>query len=140
MKKLYISCPMRGRTIEEIERSRDKMHRIAEAVFDQDLELVDTFVKFDPPATNSIALWNLGENIKKMAQADYFVGVESWEWKGCSIERDVAETYLPHVNILLLRPDQIGVKIPTGCVVKVTNDGEEYYIDEYGERKEIEDA
>lgn len=109
MKKLYISCPMRGRKIEDIEKSRDKMHRIAEAVFDQDLELIDIFVSFEPPATNAIALWNLGENIKKMAKADFFVGVDSWRWKGCSAERGIAESYMPHENVLLLTPEQIGI-------------------------------
>ena len=134
MKKLYISCPMKGRTIEEIEKSRDKMHRIAEAVFDQDLELIDIFVSVEPPANNSIALWNLGENIKKMAKADYFVGVDSWEWRGCSVERSIAETYIPHVSVLLLSPEQIGIKRPSGNLVRVSDSGEEYYINEYGER------
>ena len=108
MKKLYISCPMRGRTIEEIERSRDKMHRIAEAVFDQDLELVDSFVSYVPPETNNIAIWQLGENIKKMAQADYFIGVSNWAYRGCNIEREVAESY--GIKMHLINVDVIGIK------------------------------
>ena len=93
MKKLYISCPMKGRTEAEIEKSRDKMHRIAEAVFDQDLELINTFVSFEPPATKAIAIWNLGENIKKMATADYYIGISNWTYTGCNIEREIAESY-----------------------------------------------
>lgn len=38
MKKLFVSCPMRDRTEENIRKSIEKMHRIAEAVFDEELE------------------------------------------------------------------------------------------------------
>lgn len=34
LKKLFISCPMHGRTKEAIEKSMDKMHKIAEIYFD----------------------------------------------------------------------------------------------------------
>lgn len=35
MKKLFISCPMKGRTEENIRKTMDKMHKIAEAMFEQ---------------------------------------------------------------------------------------------------------
>lgn len=78
MKKLFISCPMRGRKEEDIKKSFERMHRIAEAVFDEKLEVINTFTKSDPPATKSIAIWMLGEYIKKMANADYFIGVKGF--------------------------------------------------------------
>ena len=37
MKKLFISCPMKGRTNENIEISIEKMHKMAEIIFDQPL-------------------------------------------------------------------------------------------------------
>lgn len=37
MKKLFISCPMRGRTEYAIKASMEQMHRIAEAVFGEEL-------------------------------------------------------------------------------------------------------
>lgn len=40
MKKLFISCPMKGRTEENIRKSMEKMHKIAEAVFEQELEVI----------------------------------------------------------------------------------------------------
>ena len=103
MKKLYISCPMRGRTEDEINKSRDKMHRIAEAVFDQDLELIDPILVYKAPESDKIAILNLGENIKKMADADYYVGISNWNYKGCSIEREVAESYGIETYLIPLR-------------------------------------
>lgn len=94
MKKLYISCPMRGRTEENIKKSFEKMHKIAEAVFNEKLEVIDPFIKNDPPATKSIAIWMLGESIKKMASADYFIGTKGyWKYPGGIVERDVADQY-----------------------------------------------
>lgn len=34
MEKLFISCPMRGRSDAEIKATMEQMHKIAEAVFD----------------------------------------------------------------------------------------------------------
>lgn len=94
MKKLFISCPMRGRKEEDIKNSFERMHRIAEAVFDEKLEVIDTFIQNDPPATKSIALWYLGESIKKMANADYFIGTKNcWTYSGCIVEKCVADLY-----------------------------------------------
>lgn len=101
MKKLYISCPMRGRTEENIKKTRAKLLQIAKAVFDEpDLEVIDSFVTGNPPATKSIAIWNLGESIKKMASADYYIGIEtgmirncSLRFPGCFIENSVSLRY-----------------------------------------------
>ena len=94
MKKLFISCPMRGRKEEDIKKSFERMHKIAEAVFDEKLEVIDTFIQNDPPATKSIAIWYLGESIKKMANADYFIGIKNcWGYHGCMVEKCVADLY-----------------------------------------------
>lgn len=45
MKKLFISCPMRGRKDEDIKESMRKMHKIAEIYAGEDLELIDTFLE-----------------------------------------------------------------------------------------------
>lgn len=44
MKKLFISCPMKGRTEENISKSMDQMHKIAEIIFDQELEAIPTYI------------------------------------------------------------------------------------------------
>ena len=37
MEKLFISCPMRARTAEQIHATMDQMHKIAEAIFGEEL-------------------------------------------------------------------------------------------------------
>lgn len=74
MKKLFISCPMRNRTEYAIKASMEQMHRIAEAVFGEELEVIPTYFEGDPPENSNQALWYLGESIKKMSEANYFIG------------------------------------------------------------------
>lgn len=44
MEKLFISCPMRGRTEEQIRKSMEQMRKIAEAIFDEKFEVIDTWI------------------------------------------------------------------------------------------------
>lgn len=94
MKKLFISCPMRGRTEENIRDSMDRMHKIAELIFDQKLEVIPSYIENKPPVDTKQAVWYLGESIKKLAEADYFIGI-GWSecFRGCEIERQVAKFY-----------------------------------------------
>ena len=94
MKKLFISCPMMGRTEENIRKSIEKMHRIAEIVFDQELEVIPSYIEHKPPQDKNQAVWYLGESIKMMAQADFYIGVEYSDFfHGCTIENEVAVHY-----------------------------------------------
>ena len=94
MKKLFVSVPMKGRTEEEIKTSIQKMKKIAEAYEREELELIDSYIEDSPPQNNNQAIWYLGESLKKLAQADVFIGIEgSWCWNGCHIERITAEKY-----------------------------------------------
>lgn len=109
MKKLFISCPMKGRTEENIKNSMTRMHKIAELVFDQELEPIQTYIPGSAPEGVNRGVWYLGESIKRMAEADYFIGI-SWTdaFKGCVIERDVARFYdipIVHVDIDEMMPD-----------------------------------
>ena len=93
-KKLYISCPMKGRTEENIRKSMEKMHRIAEIVFDQELEVIPTYTEDKPPESAKAAIWYLGRSIQLMADADYFIGIKYDSfYKGCNIERNIADEY-----------------------------------------------
>ena len=95
MKKLFISAPMKGRTEAPIRATMEQMHRIAEAVFGEELEVIQTYISDDPPADANQAVWCLGESIKKMADADYFIGIydEEKAFRGCAIENQAAKTY-----------------------------------------------
>ena len=107
MKKLFVSVPMKGRTEEEIKANIQKMKKIAEICEGEELELIDSYIEDNPPKGNNEAIFYLGESIKKLAQADVFVGIcESYEWSGCRIENITAESY--------------GIKsyaIPARCVI-----------------------
>ena len=94
-KKLFISCPMKGRTEENIKKSMAKMHKIAETVFEQELDVIDTYIEDEPPVGIKPGIWYLGKSIEMMAEADYFIGVLSAGrfGSGCSIETDVARSY-----------------------------------------------
>lgn len=109
MKKLFISCPMKGRTEENIRKSMEKMHKIAEIVFDQELEVIPSYIEHNPPENSKEAVWYLGESIKKMAEADYFIGIGYTYYKGCNIETEAARRYhIPsyHINMLnVVMPD-----------------------------------
>ena len=111
MKKLFISCPMRGLTDEMIKANREKMHKIAEIVFDQELEVIPSYiVPEEVPEGVMTPLWCLGRSIQMMAEADYYIGVNAFydcDYSGCDIENNVAHsyglrTYFVDVHVLTL--------------------------------------
>ena len=108
MKKLFISVPMKGRKQEDIEYSMEKMKKIAEALFDEELEVIDSY---KPEFKDKPPVYCLGQSISFMSEADYFIGTERrWygaeTYCGCEIERNVAFNYgieyllIPFENVL----------------------------------------
>lgn len=94
MKKLFVSVPMKGRTEGEIKASIQKMKKIAEIYEGEELELIDSYIEDNPPKDSKEAVWYLGESLKKLAQADIFIGInEAYDWNGCCIESETAEKY-----------------------------------------------
>ena len=94
MKKLFVSVPMRDRIEEEIKASIQKMKKIAEIYEGEELELIDSYIEDNPPKDSKEAVWYLGKSLKKLAQADVFIGInDAWDWNGCQIECDVASRY-----------------------------------------------
>ena len=85
---------MKGRTEENIRNSIEKMHRIAEAVFGEELEVIDSYIEHKPPQNSNEAIWYLGKSLEKLSKADYFIGVcNTGFFKGCGIENEVARAY-----------------------------------------------
>lgn len=111
MKKLFISCPMRGRSNESIVASIEQMYKIAEAIFGEELEVVQSHVIMnEPPQNVDERLWSLGNAIQKMGEADCYIGVcdPEKENHGCIIENHVAKLYgVPQylVDIKYIAPD-----------------------------------
>ena len=94
MKKLFVSVPMRDRTEENIRKSIEKMHKIAEATVGEELELIDSYVPENVSETKDEAIWYLGDAIKKMAIADYVIITDNtWIHSGCDVEERVARFY-----------------------------------------------
>ena len=98
MEKLFISCPMR------------QMHKIAEAIFGEELEVIPTYFEGTPPENANDRLWYLGKSIEKMSEADCFIGIfdDQKAYDGCIIENHVAKLYgVPQylVNIAYVAPD-----------------------------------
>lgn len=96
MKKLFISCPMKGRADEDIKKTREKMHKLAELVFDEELEVIDSFFEGEAPEAANKPVYYLGKSIQMLGEADYFIGIDenyNATWKGCHVERNVARMY-----------------------------------------------
>lgn len=94
MKKLFVSVPMKGRTEEEIKASIQKMKEIAEVYEGEELELIDSYVKDNPPKDNHQSVWYLGKSLEKLSEADIFIGIEDdFDWSGCYIKRTTAHRY-----------------------------------------------
>lgn len=94
MKKLFISCPMRGRTDENIRKSIEWLHKYAELVTGEELEVIESYKPFEVVNSKNTSVYMLGESIKRMAEADYVVGVGYTDfWRGCSHERNIALAY-----------------------------------------------
>ena len=110
MKKLFISCPMRGKTEEEIKETRGKMHKIAELIVGEPLEVIDSYFKLDVPETARESVYYLGESIKKLSEADYMATTsDRWDYSGCLVEYTTAIQYdIPTITIDL-SVDNFGV-------------------------------
>lgn len=94
MKKLFISVPMRGRTEENIKKSREDLHKLAEIMFGEKLEVLNSVIATEAPECNQQRIWYLGKSIEIMSQADCFIGVEYADlWPGCNVETKVARDY-----------------------------------------------
>lgn len=97
MKKVFISCPMKGRTTENIVKTMDKMLKCAEAALGEELNMIIS-VATNPPSADDRGdrIWHLGESIKMLSMADLFVTLSVpyyFETSGCDIEEKVAMEY-----------------------------------------------
>lgn len=96
MKTLFVSCPMSGLTRETIKANIEKMHKIAEIVFDQELDVIQCYRPVEAAeGDNQASIWCLGRSIQDMADADYYIGVNTVYGYSheCEIENNVATTY-----------------------------------------------
>lgn len=110
--RVFISQPMRGRTIEQIQERRDQICEMLVEVFNRDIEFIDSINKDEElQKKGSIAM--LGHSVSLMADANLVVfdDCEDRYYSGCHIEREVASTYkIPYICIRELCTLYAGVK------------------------------
>lgn len=97
MKKVFVSIPLKGRSKEQIQDSLDKIKGAVEGLLDHEVELLHQDVKdlpdFDKDETED-SLEFLGEDLKLMADADYFATIDNnWEYRHCAIEEEIFRRY-----------------------------------------------
>lgn len=102
MKKLFVSCPTTGRKFEDVVKTGQKMHKIAEVIFEQELEMIDCFrvtelTKFD--------LYDMARHIEAMAEADCFIGVNHYWGDVVDIQRGLAERF--KIPIAMVEPGNV---------------------------------
>lgn len=97
MKKLFISLPMKGLSDEDINDLRKSMLAMAKVVFEQEeFEIIDSNIEEDAPEGQNEGLYYVGESIKRMADADFFIGIDmgyDTDYNGCWLENQAAERY-----------------------------------------------
>lgn len=97
MKKVFVSIPLKGRSKEQIQDSLDKIKGAVEGLLDSEIELLHQDVKdlpdFDKNEEED-SLEFLGEDLKLMADADYFATIDcNYEYRHCTIEEDIFRRY-----------------------------------------------
>lgn len=103
MKNIYISCPVVGRTEENIVRSREVMRKDAELMLGEECHVINENPVSEYIINSDVsegpivwccdcshAIKALSSHISQMADADVFVGITSDAYVTCSCERDVA--------------------------------------------------
>ncbi len=89
--RVMVSQPMKGLTLEEIQRNRiAAVVRLEEAGH----TVVDFVVTDEPPADSNAALHCLGQSFQIMATCDAVLFLEGWQnARGCRMERAACEAY-----------------------------------------------
>ena len=118
MKKVFISCPMKDRTRGAIEESMLKMTEYAENFLEEEIEVIPTYIEETPENVKNEALWYLGESIKKLSEADVFVGMSApYDYAGCHVETITARDY--NIPIISIPDDYIFTKAEREEVNKI---------------------
>ena len=89
MAAIFISMPMREKSHEEITRERERLLELAGEYLCEPVKLIENYLSEEVSALES-----LGENIKKMAVADYVLFADGYEnARSCKIELACAGKY-----------------------------------------------
>ena len=91
MKKIMISQPMRGKTIEQIRKER--LH-IIDLLESKGYMVINSIVSSKIPKDVDEAMYNLSRAIRIMSRVDGVFFMKGWKQaRGCRIEHEVATLY-----------------------------------------------
>lgn len=96
MTKIFISCPMRGYSKEDILKVREDIKTELQRRVKFKFDVIDSYFPDFKTSSASIdpAVYCLGRAIIKMAEADMVVFCKGWEQaRGCKIEYEIARSY-----------------------------------------------
>lgn len=94
MKKVFISQPMRGKTDDEILLERNRVIKTIKEIINDDIEIVDSFLKQEAPGGVNKPLWFLARSIDLLSTADIAYFIAGWDQaRGCKIEHECAVQY-----------------------------------------------
>ncbi|MBO7451085.1 MAG: hypothetical protein J6U54_12040 [Clostridiales bacterium] len=102
MAKLFVSLPMRNRDEFDILEEMKDLRMVAEANFDEEFELIDSYVNGNPPSDIlNESVWYLAKSIDTLAQADLVIFSPEWSTAtGCIIEHMICAFYnIPYVEV-----------------------------------------
>ncbi len=95
--RVFISMPMKSKGIEQV---RQEMNKVFGYIKNKlpNVELVDSIIDGADTAIalkgDDVGVWYLGESLKRLSSADIVFFVNNWkDFRGCSVERMVAEKY-----------------------------------------------
>lgn len=92
MKKVFISQPMSGKSIEQITEVRQQAIAHVEKLFNEEVKVLDSFLLDDIKGRDP--LWLLGKALQILSEADVVYFAEGWEnARGCRIEHECALSY-----------------------------------------------
>lgn len=92
MKTLFVSCPMRGKSVKEIFAVQEAAKKKAEAFLGEELLLIDQVT--ENIQINATPYESLIVSLAMMGDADYVYFVQDYHFaRGCRIEFDVASDY-----------------------------------------------
>lgn len=94
MKKIFISQPTNGKSEKEILKERNMMIKTVKNFFNEEVEILDTIIKEEPPKNVNASLWCLSKSLKMLSEADVAVFFTGWDSaRGCRIEYSCANYY-----------------------------------------------
>lgn len=94
MIKVFISQPMRGKSDEQILKERSEAIENVKRITSEDVEIIDSFIEYEPDDLHNVALWYLGRSLELLSYADVAYFVKGWwDARGCKIEHECAESY-----------------------------------------------